>query len=371
MPVRVPIKEATKPVEKKAYFSTEYGLKKVAGLAVGKEVCIIPIGLEQGIYKTQVHKVRAKGKQNGFKGWFDTNIICKGVDPETGEHDENALCCQYAQAEKERFPEKEDAGKRLISFSSTLVHLPVMLLSANVPERFEGKMPQELLSIKVPQFSFLELAGSTFESAIVGGLRKKLEDDEIITYKTTEEEAQDIVNKWLMNCIIKIKCVPTNKKLPYEREFSFIPFYSKKIALETGERERIIHYRKDEAIMLEANKFLTLFDTKVDELVTSWKDEELREYIETSVKRQENIEKAIEEADKALPKAEQTVEFIDEPEFEEPSKTEMSSDIDASFFEDEEPEVKEVAPAIEISDEDTSFDIDTDESFFDDIDGID
>ena len=378
MAVRVPVKEATKPAEKQTYFSSEFGLNKVAGLAVGKEACIIPIGLEQGIYKTPVHKVRAKGDKNGFKGWFNTTILCKGYDPETGERNEEALCCQYAQSEKERVPEKEDSGKRMITFTSMLVHIPVLVLGATVPERFEGKMPQELLSVKVPQFSYLEFAASTFESEIVGGLRKKLEDDEVITYKTTEEEAQDIVNKWLMNCIIKVKCEPTNKNLPYEKKYTFIPFYSKKIGAETGERENIIHYRKNESLMAEVNKFLTLFDTKVDELVVSdWKDEDLREYIEATVKRKENLGKAIEVADKeALPKAEQTVEFVEEVNFDEPvaeakEVKEEFSDIDTSFFEEEEPVVEKAEPAVEISDEDTSFDIDTDESFFDDIDGID
>ena len=130
--------------------------------------------------------------------------------------------------------------------------------------------------------------------------------------------------------------------------------------------------------MAEVNKFLTLFDTKVDELVVSdWKDEDLREYIEATVKRKENLGKAIEVADKeALPKAEQTVEFVEEVNFDEPvaeakEVKEEFSDIDTSFFEEEEPVVEKAEPAVEISDEDTSFDIDTDESFFDDIDGID
>lgn len=374
MAFRVPMKEATKPTEKRTFFATEYGLKKVAGLALGREICLIPIGLEQGIYKTPVHKVKARDGK-GFRGLFDTSILCKGYNPETGEHDDS-ICCQLAQSEKDKYPEKDDYAKRMIGFQTTIVHLPVMVLSANVPESFAGKMPTELLSIKAPQFSFIELANSTFESEIIGGLRKKLEDDEVITYKTTEEEAQALVNKALLNTIIKIKCVPS-KTFKYEREFSFIPFYTKKIGAETGEHADIVQYRKNQQLMASVSQYLTLFDSKVDELIVSdWKDSDLIEYVENSSKRQENIDKAISVAEEnKLSKAEQTVEFVEdttepEPVGEEELTTTLTSDIDESFFNMSEDTDEKVSEPPVVTDDDISFDIDTDD-FLSDIEGID
>ena len=50
---RVALAQATKPEEKKVYFQSEFGLTKVCGDSfVDKEICLIPLGLNQGVYTT-------------------------------------------------------------------------------------------------------------------------------------------------------------------------------------------------------------------------------------------------------------------------------------------------------------------------------
>lgn len=368
---RVSLSEATQQEEKRAYFQSEYSLNKVAGnLDVGREVCVIPIGLEQGVYKTRIHNVRAKGEKNGFKGWYNTKIACKS------QEGEECLCCELAKAEKEKFPDKNDSSRRLITGASTAVHLPLMVLSAKDAEKLNGKQPVELLQMDSVAFSYLDLANSTWDTEIIGGLRTKLEEDGLINYEMTEEEAKAVVNKYICNTIIKIKCVPSKTKgISYQREYTFIPFYSKKIGSKFDTRNQIIHYRKNTELMNLLNDFLTLFDVKEAELTKDWTNEELEQYIVKSEERKENIKTAIKvDAEQtAPPKEEQTVTIkTEEPATEEVEKT---ATVEDEFeFEFDAPSIasaKTEEPAIEIADEDTSFDLDDDDSFFDDTDGID
>ena len=392
---RVSLATATKPAETQKYFASEYGLNKICGKGeVNKEIVLIPLGLEQGVYRTAVHKVRAKGDKDGFKSWYDTNIICKTYNALTGEkEEEECLCCQLAKAEKEKYPTKEESSKRLISRTSSIVHVPVMILGVGDLGKYNGKVPNELLNLDTPLFSYLELAGSTFEKDVVGELRKQLESDGKITYEMTEEEALDKVNKYLLHTLIRIKFV-ASKSYKYERSYSFVPFYNKSIGAKSGQYARIVKYREDTELMNEVNKFLTLFDSNQEKLVTDWTESELTDYLVNSVARKENIQTAIKvdaEQHKAqtLPKSQQVVEDIED--FEEdfvtaetsqtvtaPATQPVAEPVDETEFDfDDDPVAtspiheEEVAPEIEISDEDTSFDLDDDDSFFADIDGID
>ena len=141
-------------------------------------------------------------------------------------------------------------------------------------------------------------------------------------------------------------------------------------------------------------KFLTLFDSNQEKLVTDWTEGELTDYLVNSVARKENIQTAIkvdaeQHKTQALPKSQQVVEDIED--FEEdfvtaetsqavtaPATQPVAEPVDETEFDFDDDAVatspiheEEVAPEIEISDEDTSFDLDDDDSFFADIDGID
>ena len=152
---------------------------------------------------------------------------------------------------------------------------------------------------------------------------------------------------------------------------------AKKIGAETGEHADIVQYRKNQQLMASVSQYLTLFDSKVDELIVSdWKESDLIEYVENSSKRQENIDKAISVAEEnKLSKAEQTVEFVEdttepEPVGEEEITTTLTSDIDESFFNMSGDTDEEVSEPPVVTDDDISFDIDTDD-FLSDIEGID
>ena len=268
-----------------------------------------------------------------------------------------------------------------------------MILGVGDLGKYNGKVPNELLNLDTPLFSYLELAGSTFEKDVVGELRKQLESDGKITYEMTEEEALDKVNKYLLHTLIRIKFV-ASKSYKYEKSYSFVPFYNKSIGAKSGQYAKIVKYREDTELMNEVNKFLTLFDSNQEKLVTDWTEGELTDYLVNSVARKENIQTAIKvdaEQHKAqtLPKSQQVVEDIED--FEEdfatletsqevnaPATQSVAEPVDETEFDfDDDPVAanpiheEEVAPEIEISDEDTSFDLDDDDSFFADIEGMD
>lgn len=393
---RVPLAQATKPREVQKYFASEYGLNKVCGKGeINKEIVVVPLGLELGVYETWVHKVRAKedGK-TGFKSWYATNIVCHSCNAD-GEATEKATCCQLVDLEKEKHPDKNDSNKRLISRASKLVHIPVMVLGVGDMGKFNGKVPNELLNINTPLFSYLEVAGSTFEKDIAGGLRKQLETDGKITYEMSEEEAQDVVNKYLPYTLIRIKYVKS-ASYKYEKEYSFVPFYNKTIGLKTNAYGAIVQYRKNTELMNQINTYLTLFDNEQPKLVTEWTDAELKDYIVDSVERAENIQTAIKANEtQALPKSQQLVEEIDDFG-DDMSFTADTSEVTApvtqpAIVEDVKPvdetefdfgaddpvaasPLHEQTADVELTDSDVSFDLDGDDDFFsvdEDIDGID
>jgi hypothetical protein len=157
--------DVAKGREKKAYFNAEYGLSKKANLGVGTEVYLILLGLDSGVYETPKHTVRKRkvgSVSTGFRGNYDTNIACKGYDDE-GNRIEGAVCCALAQAEKERLPEKDDSNKRMISFTSNTVHIPAMILGNSETDPKKKQIPPTKLSIKTYDFTYLELAQSTFQ----------------------------------------------------------------------------------------------------------------------------------------------------------------------------------------------------------------
>ena len=112
-------------------FSSQYKFSKQADFKEeGKEVYVIPLGLENGFYESPCHRVKThkvNGQVIGFKGLsFDATIKCKGID-EDGSRVES-LCCTLAAMERERFPENEDYAKRIVSSQTWKVHIPVLIL---------------------------------------------------------------------------------------------------------------------------------------------------------------------------------------------------------------------------------------------------
>ena len=132
-----------------ARFSTAYKFSKKANFEVGKDAYIIPLGLESGFFETPCHRIlphKVDGKLIGFNNTtFTTYIKCKGIDEEGNKSE--SLCCTLAQLEKDRIPDKEEAGKRIVSFTTFRVHLPVLILGNSLGDKNKGTYPISKVSI--------------------------------------------------------------------------------------------------------------------------------------------------------------------------------------------------------------------------------
>lgn len=283
---------------KRENFESTYKFRKKVDFKVGTDVYVLPLGLEHGFFETPVHRVlphEVDGQTIGFGGYgFPTNIRCKGYDAEGNKIE--SLCCKLARLEKERFPEKDDSGKRIIGFPSYRMHIPVLILGNSLADKSKMSYPiskvsilNELNSEKGLNFSYLEMASSTFQQDIFNKLGEELKNNGVLDYELSEssEEYFQAVGQHLMNTVIKVRGVSKQGFGVALQEYSFFPFSSEAIASGSpeGEREAIINYRKNDTIMAKVNEYLQLFRGEVDRLFRDWTDKELQEYYNSAVGR--------------------------------------------------------------------------------------
>ena len=277
-------------------FSTAYKFSKKANFDVGKDAYIIILGLESGFFETPCHRIlphKVNGKLIGFKNTtFATYIKCKGVDEE-GNRTES-LCCTLAQLEKERIPEKEESGKRIVTFTNYRVHLPVLILGNSLNDKKKGSYPitkvsilNDLRSEEGLNFSYLEMASSSFNQDIINAYGKKLKEEGIIDYELEEgtEEYIDEVLKRLPNTVVKVHGYAKQGFDAALKEYSFFPFENATIANASpaGEREAIIGYKDNEEIQNKICEFLDLFNIEVDNMFNDWTEKELQEYYNSAI----------------------------------------------------------------------------------------
>lgn len=277
-------------------FSTAYKFSKKANFDIGKDAYILILGLESGFYETPCHRVlphKVNGKLVGFKNTtFATYIKCKGVDEEGNKAE--SLCCTLAQLEKERIPDREESGKRIISFTNFRVHLPVLILGNSLNDKKKGSYPitkvsilNDLRSEEGLNFSYLEMATSSFKQDIINAYGKKLKEDGIIEYDLEEgtEEFTDEVLKRLPNTVIKVHGYAKQGFDAALKEYSFFPFENATIASASpeGEREAIIGYKNNQEIQNKICEFLDLFNVEVDNMFNDWTDKELQEYYNSAI----------------------------------------------------------------------------------------
>ena len=370
-----------------ARFSTAYKFSKKANFEVGKDAYIIPLGLETGFYETPCHRVlphKVNGQMVGFNNsTFATYIKCKGIDEEGNRTD--SLCCQLAQAEKTRIPEKELAGKRIVSFTTFRVQLPVLILSNSLADKNKATYPVSKVSIlndlrseEGLNFSFLEMATGTFKQDIINAYGKKLKEEGIIDYELEEnsEEFTEEVMKRLPNTVIKVHGYAKQGFDYAMKEYSFFPFDNATIASASpaGEREAIIGYRDNQEIQNKVCEFLDLFNIEVDNMFNDWTEKELQEYYNSAIgtdlkapiaqpkspaKEQDEVEaiEEIEEVESEVPKEDTVKVEVNKP----------VSDEDLEALLNPEAIEKGVAtkePAKTPSDALDEFDIDGDDDFF-------
>lgn len=336
-------------------FSTAYKFSKKANFEVGKDAYIIPLGLESGFYETPCHRVithKVNGQTVGFNNSaFPVYIKCKGIDEEGNRTD--SLCCQLTQLEKERIPDREDSGKRIISFTTFRVQLPVLILSNSLADKNKATYPiskvsilNDLRSEQGLNFAYIDMASTSFKNDIVKAYGKRLKEDGILDYEMDEESEEffdEVINR-LSKTVVKVHGVSKNNMTL--KEYSFFPFDNPAIATGSpeGEREAIIGYKENQEIQNKICEFLDLFNVEVDSIIADWNEKDLQEYYNSAVGN--DIKAPIQAPTNEEP--EEVVEVIEEePVAEKPTKK-VKKVTKPAVEEDEEVEVKLSEP---ISDE--------------------
>lgn len=369
-------------------FSTAYKFSKKANFEVGKDAYVVFLGLESGYFETPCHRVlthKVNGQTVGFGNTtFPVYIKCKGIDEE-GNRTES-LCCTLAQLEKERIPEKADSGKRIISFTTYRVHLPVLILGNSLNDKKKGTYPISKVSILNDlrsedglNFAYMEMASSSFKNDIISAYGKKLKEDSVIDYELDEnsEEFFEEVLKRLPNTIIKVHGVSKQGFDAALREYSFFPFDNATIASGSpeGEREAIINYRDNQEIQNKICEFLDLFNIEVDNMFNDWTEKDLQEYYNSAIgadlkapikaPKEPVDEEIIEELEEpAIPARKAAPRVEEEPEKEVVLSKPISDDEVEALIKDvaTKPTAKDEA----LDDFEMSFDTEDEDSFFED-----
>lgn len=328
---RVSLSQSVKQPEKREYFNKTYSLKNVTGMKKpGDEAFVILLRPESYLFETEYHTVKEKIRgQVGFKGMYDAKITCKRYDAEGNRAEELPLCCQLAD---KLFKEaKEVARKEAISlgkdpdikenlkisspitFTAIQIYAPLIVLGTT---DVDGKPSVSKLAIKNGRrlFTYLDMNKKSYISEIYDKLKTQLVNSGEIDSELSEEEMAEVMLEKFQTHIIKITAIPSKSpRIPYNRDYSFIPFTNKNIGSKSGEYEAIVNYKKDVDLENDAAKFLSLFEVEVDNFVKEWTDEELSKYLVEDAQRDKNIDsfkKAEQKAEQEAPKEE--VEEIEE-----------------------------------------------------------
>ena len=364
---------------KRENFESKYKFsKQVSNFKAGSDVYVLPLGLESGFYETPCHRVaphKVGGQTIGFGGsgvTFSVYVKCNGIDEDGTETP--SLCCALAQRERERIPDSNDAGKRIISSRSSRIHLPILVLGNSIGDDSKLSYPISKVSILKDlkseaglKFSYLDMSSYTFKTEIMGAYGKKLKEEGELDYELDEESEEfcEEVCKRLQNTVIKIHGITKTGFTAAMKEYSFFPFSSPAVASGSGEAERkaIIGYRDNTEIMGKVDEFLQLFNVEVDKLIRSWNEKDLQEYYNSAIGLGNIKDGAAEtEAPAETEEVTETVEVIEEAKPEKPAKKsepvsdeEMDKILADPFAADEETEeVDEI-----------EYGLDEDESFFD------
>ena len=310
-------------------FSTAYKFSKKVTFKVGSDAYIIPLGLETGFYETPCHRIAphkaSNGAYVGFGGTsFATYIKCHGVDMEGNRNE--SLCCTLAQREKERIPDKNDSGKRIVTFTNYRVHLPVLILGNSLGDNAKATYPvskvsilNELRSETGLRFAFIEMSSDTFKNSILKAYGKRLKEDGILDYELEEDSEEFLaeVCQRLSKTVIKVHGVSKQGFDAPLKEYSFFPFDNPAIANASpqGEREAIIGYKENQEIQNKICEFLDLFNAEVDNMFMDWTEKDLLSYYNSAVGSAEDTSGEVE--DEAPAQEEEKVEVVTSESSEE------------------------------------------------------
>jgi hypothetical protein len=372
-------------------FSQAYKFSKKANFDVGKDAYVLFLGLESGYYETPCHMVRphkVNGQLVGFGNTtFPVYLKCKGVDEE-GNRTES-LCCTLAQMEKDRIPDKEESAKRIISFTSYRVHIPVLILSNSLTDKKKSTYPVSKVSILNDlrgenglNFAYIEMAQSSFKKDIIQAYGNKLKEDGILDYElddNSEEFFEEVLSR-LPNTVVKVRGVSKAGFNAALKEYSFFPFDNASIASASpaGEREAIVGYKDNQEIQNKVCEFLDLFNVEIDNMFNDWTEKDLQEYYNSAIgaelkapiqpQKEESFEEVIEEIKEVPAKPVKTTKVT--PVVEEKAKPEIEEKLSPPASDDEVKallgDVANAATDEDLEEFEMSFDDEDEESFFED-----
>jgi hypothetical protein len=333
------------------------------------------------------HKVN--GQLVGFGNTtFPVYLKCKGVDEEGNKTE--SLCCTLAQLEKERIPDKEESAKRIISFTSYRVHLPVLILGNSLNDKKKGTYPVSKVSILNDlrgenglNFAYIEMAQSSFKKDIIQAYGNKLKEDGILDYElddNSEEFFEEVLSR-LPNTVVKVRGVAKQGFSAALKEYSFFPFDNASIASGSpeGEREAIIGYKDNQEIQNKVREFLDLFNLEIDNMFNDWTEKDLQEYynsaigadlkapIQTPKEPVEEVEE-VEEVETPIKATKKAAPAVEEPA-EEPEEVKLSppaSDDDVEAILNGALDTSKAAKDDSLEDIEMSFDDEDEDSFFED-----
>lgn len=340
---RVKGSEAAASSEQKPNFARDFQLSKKAKLALGKECFVIPLGMEKGILGAEYHEVRArkdkKGAYKGFKFPSFRSVKIKCKKEEDAERD-NALCGQLADAQRELFPDKDEADRRLITYARTEFYMPVLLLGSAETDPEKKMADPSKITAKTYDFAYITFPGTTWAS-LYNDLGEYLKEQEVIDYSLDDDELKQAIDENLSKIIIKVKCEKAKTtSIPYAKTYSFVHFGKKVIASKSSSdpekatkmRNLITHYMNPKSpLRNKVIDFLTLFESEVDNFLLDWREDELEEYINGVAEREENME-TFKKADKEQQEFEEKLEE-EQQEFEEKLEEETETKKDKELDE--------------------------------------
>lgn len=367
------VQSLTNSAQTKDYFSTKYSLKTKAGgndgLVIGQEIYCLPL-VKDGVYELATHTVKARG-QNGFKSKFNTYIACKGVNPETGEYDPNCPCCQLAQEEWDKFVANGKKGETMISFKASRFYIPLLLLGNSTGSKTAGEIPVSKLTLSGRDFSFLELSQKAFNEMITA-FKNDLLNNGRMDYGLEGAALYNEIMNQMTKHILKISINKPDGFGTHKKSYSFVSFENKNIGAETGSYQNITEgLARSKKLQAEVEEYLTLFSNEVEGMLTPWTDIELMNYVHGVASTADeaklaNSGVAPKTQPTAVPKEEQIV--IEDDITTDDSDDDLFDGQDSidDISLDDEPAKETVAVgqgAVDISDDDMSFDM-GEEDFF-------
>lgn len=374
------VQSLTNSAQNKDYFSSKYSLRAKAGgnegLVIGQTIFCIPL-VSNGVYELPVHTVKTRSKDKGFKSKYNVYIKCKGVNEETGEHDPECICCRAAQNEWDKYVENGKKGETLISFKSSRFYIPVLLIGNETGSKTAKDIPISKLTMTGRDYCYIELSQKSFND-LIAQFKNDLLNNGRMEYGLEGADLYNEIMKHMAKHILKIEINKPDTVGTHKKIYSFISFDNKNIGAETGSYKNItMGVERAEKIKSEVAEFITLFENELESVLMPWTDAELADYI-NGTNTASSAEKEAEYAKTGAvpqnkpaqtPKEEQIV--IEE---DTPSDDLSGLDEDDDLFDGEdsgadilldEDEPATASGAVEIEDEDMSFDMD-EEDFFGD-----